>query len=73
MISPSCMLNSGTMPPSGMKLSCIALTAPHEAAVVITAKSAESAARRSGPPCPPCCRPVDAERREERVAAASAQ
>ena len=34
---------SGISPPSGMKLSCIALTAPQEAAVVMTAKSAESA------------------------------
>ena len=44
MISPSMMLISGIMPPSGMKLSCMALTAPHDAAVVITAKSAESGA-----------------------------
>ena len=29
------MLISGIMPPSGMKLSCMALTAPQEAAVVI--------------------------------------
>ena len=35
MISPSWMLISGIMPPSGVKLSCMALTAPQEAAVVI--------------------------------------
>ena len=29
------MLNSGISPPSGVKLSCMALTAPHEASVVI--------------------------------------
>ena len=34
---------SGIMPPSAVKLSCMALTAPHEAAVVMTAKSAEAA------------------------------
>ena len=33
----------GIMPPSAVKLSCMALTAPHEAAVVITANSAERA------------------------------
>ena len=37
MISPSCMLISGIMPPSAVKESCMALTAPQEAAVVITA------------------------------------
>ena len=41
-ISPSCMLISGTMPASGMKLSCKALTAPQEVAVVTTAQSTES-------------------------------
>ena len=35
------MLISGTMPPSAVKLSCMALTAPQEAAVVTTANSAE--------------------------------
>ena len=33
---------SGIMPPSAVKLSCIALTAPHEAAVVTTANRAEA-------------------------------
>ncbi len=42
-ISPSWMLNSGTRPPSAVKLSCIALTAPHEAAVVTAANSALAA------------------------------
>ena len=37
------MLTSGTSPPSGVKLSCIELTAPHEASVVTVAKSAELA------------------------------
>ncbi len=36
------MLISGIMPPSAVKLSCMALTAPQEAAVVITANSADS-------------------------------
>ena len=35
MISPSCILISGIMPPSAVKRSCMALTAPQEAAVVI--------------------------------------
>ena len=35
MISPSMMLTSGTMPPSGIRLSCMVLTAPQEASVVI--------------------------------------
>ena len=39
--SPSWMLASGTRPPSGVKLSCIALTAPHEASVVTVANSAD--------------------------------
>ena len=34
MTSPSRMLTSGTIPPSGVKLSCMELTAPHEASVV---------------------------------------
>ena len=42
MISPSWMLMSGIMPPSAVKLSCMALTAPQEAAVVITANRAEA-------------------------------
>ncbi len=42
MISPSSMLTSGIMPPSGMKLSSMAFTAPHEAAVVTTANRVES-------------------------------
>ncbi len=43
MISPSCMLISGIRPPSAVNESCMALTAPQEAAVVITANSAEAA------------------------------
>ena len=38
--SPSMMLVSGTMPPSGVKLSCMPLTAPQLASVVMVAKSA---------------------------------
>ena len=41
--SPSCMLNSGIMPPSGVRLSCIALTAPQDAAVVTTLNKALAA------------------------------
>ena len=37
------MLISGTMPPSGVNESCMALTQPQLASVVIVAKSAESA------------------------------
>ena len=67
MISPSWMLISGIMPPSGVKQSCMALTAPHEAAVVITANSAEAAMpkRTSLPSMLP---PVRPERGEARVA-----
>ncbi len=43
MISPSMMLTIGTMPPSGIRLSCMVLTAPQEASVVIVANSAELA------------------------------
>ena len=42
MISPSCMLTSGIMPPSAVKESCMALTAPQDAAVVMTANSADA-------------------------------
>ena len=42
MISPICMLTNGTRPPSGVKLSCIEFTAPHEVSVVTVAHSAES-------------------------------
>src|ERR1035437_2754302 len=35
------MLNSGTRPPIGVKESCIAFTAPHEASVVMVANKAE--------------------------------
>ena len=35
--SPSCMLTSGTRPPSGVKESCIAFTAPQDASVVTVA------------------------------------
>src|SRR6185369_16190745 len=38
--SLSMMLASGTIPPMGVKLSCIELTAPHDASVVTVAKSA---------------------------------
>ena len=41
--SPSMMLASGIMPPSGVKLSCMLLTAPQLASVVMVAKSALSA------------------------------
>ncbi len=41
-ISPSCMLISGIMPPSAVKESCMALTAPQEAAVVMTANNDEA-------------------------------
>ena len=37
------MSQSGTKPPIGVKESCIALTAPHETAVVIVANSPELA------------------------------
>ena len=37
------MFTSGTRPPSGVKLSCMAFTAPQEASVVTVAKSAEAA------------------------------
>src|ERR1035437_9490653 len=40
--SPVAMLVRGTKPPIGVKLSCQALMAPHEASVVIVAKRAES-------------------------------
>ena len=42
-ISPSCMLTSGTRPPSGVNESCIELTAPHDVSVVTVANSAEAA------------------------------
>src|SRR4029077_2185850 len=42
MISPSWILMSGIIPPSAVKESCMALTAPHEASVVMTAKSEEA-------------------------------
>src|SRR5580700_10285539 len=37
------MLMRGIMPPSAVKLSCMAFTAPHDAAVVTTANSEEAA------------------------------
>ncbi len=40
--SPSWIRNIGTSPPSAVSESCIALTAPHEAAVVMVANSAEA-------------------------------
>ena len=63
MISPSWMLISGIMPPSAVKVSCMALTAPHEAAVVITANSAEATMpkRTSLPSMLPPVRPMRGE------------
>ena len=60
MISPSWMLISGIMPPSAVKESCMALTAPQEAAVVITANSAEATMpkRTSLPSILPPVRPM---------------
>ncbi len=37
--SPNWISTSGTMPPSGVKLSCMAMTAPSDVAVVVTANS----------------------------------
>ena len=51
------------MPPSGVKESCIAFTAPHEAAVVTAANSAEAAMpKRTSLPSmlPPDCSALDA-------------
>ena len=42
-----------------MKLSWAAITAPVDVPVVDAANSPD-AAGRSGPPCPPCCRPAEA-------------
>ena len=56
--SPSCISTIGTMPPSGVKESCIALTAPHEAAVVMAANRPEaSMPKRTSLPSmlPPAC------------------
>src|SRR4051812_21771541 len=39
--SPSWMLTIGTIPPSGVKLSCHELTAPHDVLVVTVANNAE--------------------------------
>ncbi len=60
MISPSCMLISGIMPPSAVKESCMALTAPQEAAVVMTANSADATMpkRTSLPSILPPVRPI---------------
>ena len=41
--SPICISTMGTMPPRGVKLSCMAITAPQLAAVVMTANRAEAA------------------------------
>ena len=41
--SPSWISSSGTAPPSGVNESCIAFTAPQDAAVVMVANSAEAA------------------------------
>ena len=66
------MLISGIMPPSAVKESCMALTAPHEASVVTTANRAEpTMPKRTSlpsmlpPPSPSALSPV--------VPAASAQ
>ena len=40
--SPSCISTSGTMPPKGVKESCMAFTAPHDAAVVTAANRADA-------------------------------
>ena len=56
MISPSCMSQSGTSPPSGVNESCIALTEPLEAAVVAVAQSAEFTTPNRTLLAPPCCR-----------------
>ena len=40
--SPSCIRNIGTKPPSAVSESCMALTAPHDAAVVMVANSDEA-------------------------------
>jgi hypothetical protein len=53
------MSTIGIIPPSGVKLSCMALTEPLEAAVVVTAHSADadSPNRTSLPSMlPPACR-----------------
>ena len=42
-ISPSWMLNIGINPPSGIRLSCMAFTAPQLAAVVTATNSAVAA------------------------------
>ena len=42
-ISPNWIRNIGIMPPSGVKLSCMAITAPSEVAVVVTANSDDMA------------------------------
>ena len=64
MTSPSWMFTRGTRPPKGVKLSCIAFTAPQEASVVTVAKSAEadrpkrvSFPSRFPQPCWTCARP----------------
>ncbi len=69
------MLNSGTRPPSGVKLSCMLLTAPQLASVVTVANSAEcgDAEADSLPSMlPPGCvvgrGALDAELREDRIA-----
>ncbi|CAM3770963.1 hypothetical protein POHY109586_22550 [Polaromonas hydrogenivorans] len=61
--SPSCIMTIGTMPPSGVKESCMAITAPHEAAVVMTANRLEALMpKRVSLPSmlPPACRVLTA-------------
>ena len=55
--SPSIMLNIGTMPPSGLKLSCMAFTEPLDAAVVVTAQRLDATVpkRLSLPSSEPTC------------------
>ncbi len=63
MTSPVCMLNSGTRPPSGVKLSCMLFTAPQLASVVTVANSADCAMpKRTSLPSmlPPGCAAVAA-------------
>ena len=67
--SPSSMLNSGTSPAIGWKLSCQALIAPVLVPVVTAAEQPAERRRRSGSPCPPCCRGAwSTAGREQRVA-----
>jgi len=58
----------GISPPSGVSESCIVLTAPQEASVVMVVKRAELK-MPNGFPCPPYChRRIDAESGDVRIA-----